>query len=135
MIPLWEKKAIYYYHVGLEADDPLVGDNGIIAGLYKEGFLRNNSSGLVWTVYRNGIERKIHPGEQTQLKEGMFMVMPNGCTIRVVSTAVTGPDSQATSQDDTQATLQDNTQASLQDEPQAAPQDDSKTDLSADVQG
>ncbi|MBQ4045814.1 MAG: hypothetical protein II627_05145, partial [Lachnospiraceae bacterium] len=73
MIPLWEKKAIYYYHVGLEADDPLVGDNGIIAGLYKEGFLRNNSSGLVWTVYRNGIERKIHPGEQTQLKEGMFM--------------------------------------------------------------
>lgn len=122
MIPLWEKKAIYYYHVGLEADDPLVGNNGMIAGLLKDKYLLNNSSGLVWTVNRDGRELQMHPGEQTQLREGMFLTMPNGCTIRVVSTVQPQADTQADTKAATQAAIKTSVYTSPMTASQADPQ-------------
>lgn len=68
LIPVWPRKAIYWYHVGLSYSD---GDNGVIGGIDAELKL-TNSSNILWSV-RKGIQ--ISKGKTIKLEPGMSITV------------------------------------------------------------
>lgn len=66
LIPVWPRKAIYWYHVGLSYSD---GENGIIGGIDADLRLKNNSN-ILW-FSKKGIQ--ISRGQSIKLEEGMII--------------------------------------------------------------
>lgn len=64
LIPVWPRKAIYWYHVGLSYND---GDNGVIGGIDAESKLKN-SSNILWSIRKGG---QIGKGKSIKLEPGM----------------------------------------------------------------
>ena len=64
LIPVWPRKAIYWYHVGLSYND---GDNGVIGGIDAELKLKN-SSNILWFIRKGS---QIGKGKTIKLEPGM----------------------------------------------------------------
>lgn len=64
LIPVWPRKAIYWYHVGLSYND---GDNGVIGGIDAESKLKN-SSNILWSIRKGN---QIGKGKTIKLEPGM----------------------------------------------------------------
>lgn len=82
-IPVWPKKAIYWYHVDIPFNEL---KNGIVAGVAsKDGqYYLNNLSGNVWKVTLNNTKFWIHPECEIEIVEGMTIELENGKTITIV---------------------------------------------------
>ena len=89
-IPVWPKKAIYWYHVGIPINE---SRNGIIAGVTaKEGrYYLNNLSGNVWGATLNNTSFWIYPEREIEIAEGMTIQLENGKIIKVVNGLVDDP--------------------------------------------
>lgn len=89
-IPVWPKKAIYWYHV----DAPLEElTNGIVAGVTAKDasyYLTNLSDGN-WSVTLGITSRWIYPGHEIEIVEGMTIQLENNKVIKVVNGLVDDP--------------------------------------------
>ena len=89
-IPVWPKKAIYWYHVDISINE---SRNGIIAGVTsKDGrYYLNNLSGNVWGATLNNTSFWIHPEREIEIVEGMTIQLENGKIIKIVNGLVDDP--------------------------------------------
>lgn len=70
-IPVWSKKAIYWYHTKLEYEKTT---NGLVGGINSEGSLENRT-GTQWAVELDGTTAFIAPGGKVKLEEGMKLTI------------------------------------------------------------
>lgn len=89
-IPVWPKKAIYWYHVGIPLHE---SKNGVIAGVtFKDGkYYLSNLSGNSWTVTFDSMTDWIQPEGIIQIVEGMTIKMGDSKTIKVQSGEIDAP--------------------------------------------
>ncbi len=89
-IPVWPKKAIYWYHVDIPINE---SKNGIIAGVTsKEGhYYLNNLSGNVWGATLNNTSFWIYPEREIEIVEGMTIQLENGKIIKIENGLVDDP--------------------------------------------
>lgn len=89
-IPVWSKKAIYWYHVDVPINE---SKNGIIAGVTsKEGsYYLNNLSGNVWRASLNNTSFWVYPECETEIVEGMTIQLENGKIIKIVNGLIDDP--------------------------------------------
>lgn len=89
-IPVWSKKAIYWYHVDVPINE---SRNGIIAGVTsKEGrYYLNNLSGNVWRASLNNTSFWVYPECETEIVEGMTIQLENGKIIKIVNGLIDDP--------------------------------------------
>lgn len=83
-IPVWPKKAVYWYHV----DIPLYeSQNGIVAGVtVREGkYYLSNLSGNPWAVTLNSVTEWVEPEQSIQIIEGMVIKLGDSKSIKVQS--------------------------------------------------
>lgn len=80
-IPVWSKKAVYWYHAGLPYES---GAGGIIGGIDAEGFLENRMDSR-WVAEVDGKTFAVAPGGKVKLEEGMNVTVAEGVCIQVVS--------------------------------------------------
>ena len=90
-IPVWPKKAIYWYHVNIPMSE---SKNGVIAGVtVRDGhYYLTNLSGNVWGATLNNTSLFIHPEREIELVLGLTIQLENGKTIRIVDGLVDEPD-------------------------------------------
>lgn len=83
-VPVWPKKAIYWYHVDILANET---KNGVVAGVtLKEGrYYLSNLSGDVWGVTLNHTSFWVYPEREVEIVEGMAVQLENGKVIRIVN--------------------------------------------------
>lgn len=89
-IPVWPKKAIYWYHVDVPISE---SRNGIIAGVIaKDGrYYLNNLSGNVWGATNKSTSFWIYPEREIEIVEGMTIQLENGKIIKIVNGLVDDP--------------------------------------------
>lgn len=89
-IPVWPKKAIYWYHVDVPISE---SRNGIIAGVTaKDGrYYLNNLSGNVWGATNKSTSFWIYPEREIEIVEGMTIQLENGKIIKIVNGLVDDP--------------------------------------------
>ena len=89
-IPVWPKKAIYWYHVDVPISE---SRNGIIAGITaKDGrYYLNNLSGNVWGATNKNTSFWIYPEREIEIVEGMTIQLENGKIIKIVNGLVDDP--------------------------------------------
>lgn len=89
-IPVWTKKAIYWYHVDVSINE---SRNGIIAGVTaKNGrYYLNNLSGNVWGATNKSTSFWIYPGQEIEIVEGMTIQLENGKIIKIVNGLLEDP--------------------------------------------
>lgn len=80
-IPVWAKKAIYWYHAGVPYD---AKTNGIIGGIDAEGFLENHMDSR-WVIEMDKKTFTVAPGKKVKLEEGMKLTVTENICIRVMS--------------------------------------------------
>lgn len=83
-IPVWPKKAVYWYHVDIEWSE---SKNGIVAGVtMKDGkYYLNNLSGNVWGAVMNNTNLWIYPDKDVEIVEGLKIQLENEKTIQIVN--------------------------------------------------
>lgn len=88
-IPVWPKKAIYWYHVDIPINETR---NGIVAGVTsRDGqYYLNNLSGNVWGATLNNTSFWIYPEREIEIVEGMIIQLANK-TIKIVNGLVDDP--------------------------------------------
>lgn len=89
-IPVWPKKAVYWYHTDAPSAET---NNGVIAGVTsKDGsYYLKNLSGSEWTVTLNKTSSWIHPEQEIEIVEGMTIQLENGKLIKIVNGVVEDP--------------------------------------------
>ena len=90
-IPIWPKKALYWYHVGVDPDDV---ETEVIAGITPDGFMENRSN-MQWVIDNESRLIVVHPGKSIKPDIGMDIEI-NNVHFKVVSgekPLVTGVDS------------------------------------------
>lgn len=89
-IPVWPKKAIYWYHVDVSISE---SRNGIVAGVTaKDGrYYLNNLSGNVWGATNKNTSFWVYPEREIEIVEGMTIQLENGKIIKIVNGLVDGP--------------------------------------------
>ena len=80
-IPVWAKKAIYWYHVGIDYDTQT---NGLVAGINRDGLLENKSQ-KNWMVNVDGTTSFVEPESSIRLKEGMQIWLTDSAKMQIVS--------------------------------------------------
>lgn len=78
-IPIWPRKAVYGYHVGIQENDV---KNGVVAGITMEGYIKNHSDSQ-WDVTNNGKMNTIRPGGAIKPVVGMKIEI-NGVCLQIV---------------------------------------------------
>lgn len=88
-IPVWPKKAIYWYHVDVSISE---SRNGIVAGVTaKDGrYYLNNLSGNVWGATNKNTSFWVYPEREIEIVEGMTIQLENGKIIKIVNGLVDG---------------------------------------------
>ena len=83
-IPVWPKKALYWYHVGMPFSE---SQNGVIAGISAKegGYFLNNLSGDVLGATLNNTNVWVHPGKDIELMEGLTIRLENDTVIKVIN--------------------------------------------------
>ncbi len=66
-IPIWPRKAVYWYHIGMQEN---LVENGVVAGVDTDGYIENYSS-LSWYMTCDRLHRMIKPGEKIEPEIGM----------------------------------------------------------------
>ena len=74
-IPIWPKKALYWYHVGIDIDKV---DNEIVAGISADGYMENLSK-ITWMVRYDSAKEFIIPGEKIKPVVGMEISINEIC--------------------------------------------------------
>jgi hypothetical protein len=89
-IPVWPKKAIYWYHVAIPINE---SKNGVIAGVtMRDGrYYLNNLSGNVWGAILNNTTFWIYPEREVEIVEGMTIKLENEKTIKIINGAIADP--------------------------------------------
>ena len=90
-IPIWPKKALYWYHVEVDPDDV---ETEVIAGINSDGFMENRSN-MQWVIDNESRLIIVNPGKSIKPDIGMDIEI-NNVHFKVVSgekTLVTGVDS------------------------------------------
>ena len=89
-IPVWPKKAIYWYHVDIPINE---SKNGIVAGVTSKGgrYYLNNLSGNVWGATLNNTIFWVHPEREIEIVEGMTIKLENEKIIKIVNGLVDDP--------------------------------------------
>lgn len=98
-IPVWPKKAIYWYHVDCTINE---SRNGIIAGVTsKEGcYYLNNLSAIVWGATLHNTSFWIYPEQEIEIVEGMTIQLENGKIIKIVNGLVNDQQAQQKAETD-----------------------------------
>ena len=89
-IPVWPKKAVYWYHTDAQSSEK---NNGVIAGVTsKDGrYYLKNLSGSVWTVTLDKTSNWIQPEQEIEIVEGMTIQLENNKLIRIVNGMISDP--------------------------------------------
>lgn len=89
-IPVWPKKAIYWYHVDVSISE---SRNGIVAGVTaKDGrYYLHNLSGNVWGATNKNTSFWVYPEREIEIVEGMTIQLENGKIIKIVNGLVDDP--------------------------------------------
>ena len=104
-IPVWPKKAIYWYHVDIPVNE---SKNGIVAGVTsRDGHCSlKNLSGNVWGITLDKTSFWVYPEQEVEITEGMTIQLENKKIIKVVNglinnspKTVTGQNTQNNQQD------------------------------------
>ena len=98
-VPVWPKKALYWYHIG---DSAVKTGNGVIAGVNGDGVLENHSD-LTWCIEYGTLKEFIDPKRSVKPASGMIIKM-NDVVVEIVDGSVSSPknkESDITSKQDT----------------------------------
>lgn len=90
-IPVWPKKAVYWYHVGIPMSK---SQNGIAAGvtLDENGYYLQNLSGNDWDITLDDTTEQIRPKAGIKIMEGMTIRLENGKKIKVIGGLSDNPE-------------------------------------------
>jgi hypothetical protein len=79
-VPVWPKKALYWYHIG---DDAEKAGSGVIAGVNSEGTLENFSD-LTWCIEYGTMKEFISPKHSVKPESGMLIKMKDDVVVEIV---------------------------------------------------
>lgn len=79
-VPVWPKKALYWYHIGGDAEKT---GSGVVAGVNGEGVLENYSN-LTWCIEYGTMKEFISPKHSVKPESGMLIKMKKDVVVEII---------------------------------------------------